>query len=102
MLSEIIIDYRENTLPPLAKRELQNHINLEIPLNRAITILDPRRSSKTFFLYSLIKKLIQKEIKKERTLFINFENPKLLTMDLKDLTSLLDSLIPSLTTRKYQ
>ena len=58
MLSEIVIDYRENTLPPLAKRELQNHINLEIPLNRAITILGLRRSGKTFFLYSLIKKLI--------------------------------------------
>ena len=56
ILSEMILDYQKNTLPPLVERELQNHINLEIPLNRATTILGPRRSGKTFFLYSLIKK----------------------------------------------
>jgi len=58
--------------------------------------------TREFCLTLRIKKFIQKEIKKEITLYINFENPKLVTMDLKDLTSLLDSLIPSLATRKYQ
>jgi len=91
ILSEIILDYQKNTLPSLVERELQNHIDLEIPLNRAIAILGPRRSGKTYFLYSLIKKLIQKGIKKEKTLYINFENPRLVTMDLKDLTSLLNT-----------
>jgi len=91
ILSEIIIDYQKNTLPPLVERELQDQIDLEIPLDRAITISGPRRSGKTFFLYSLIKKLIQKGIKKERTLYINFENPRLVAMDCKDLISLLDT-----------
>ncbi len=91
ILSEIILDYQENELPTIVERELQNHIDLEIPLNRAIAILGPRRSGKTFFLYSLIKKLIRKGIEKERTLYLNFENPKLITMDLKDLISLLDT-----------
>ena len=91
ILSEIILDYQKNTLPPLVERELQNHINLEIPLNRAITILGPRRSGKTFFLYSLIKKIIQKGIKKDRTLYVNFENPRLVAMNLKDLISLVDT-----------
>lgn len=91
ILSEIILDYQKNSLPPLIERDLLNQINLEIPLNRAITILGPRRSGKTFFLYSLIKKLIQKENRKEKTLYINFENPRLVGMDVKDLTSLLDT-----------
>jgi len=91
VLSEIILDYQKNTLPPLVERELQNHVDLEIPLNRAITVSGPRRSGKTFFLYSLIKKLIRKGTKKDRILYVNFENPRLVTMDLKDLTSLLDT-----------
>jgi len=91
ILSEIILDYQENSLPLLVERELQNSIDLEIPLNRAITILGPRRSGKTYFLYSLIKKLIDKGIKKERTLYINFENPRLVAMDLNDLISFLNT-----------
>jgi hypothetical protein len=91
ILSEIILDYQNNTLPPLVERELQNSINLEIPLNRATTISGPRRSGKTYFLYSLIKKLIHKGIKKERTLYINFENPRLVAIDLNDLISFLNA-----------
>jgi uncharacterized protein len=91
ILSEMILDYQKNTLPSLVERELQNSINLEIPLNRATTILGPRRSGKTYFLYSLIKKLIHTGIKKERTLYINFENPRLVALDLNDLVSLLNT-----------
>lgn len=91
ILSEIILDYQNNTLPPLVERELQNSINLEIPLNRATTISGPRRSGKTYFFYSLIKKLIHKGIKKERTLYINFENPRLVAIDLNDLISFLNA-----------
>ena len=91
-LSEIILDYRENELPSfLIKRELQKDINLKIPLQRATTILGPRRSGKTYLLYSLIKELQNRGIEKERTLYINFENPKLVTMDLKDLTLLIET-----------
>jgi len=64
---------------------------LRFHLIRAIAILGPRRSGKTFFLYSLIKKLIRKGIEKERPLYVNFENPRLVTMDLKDLISLTDT-----------
>ena len=91
-LSEIILDYRENELPPfLIKRELQKDINLKIPLQRATTILGPRRSGKTYLLYSLIKELKNRGIEKERTLYINFENPKLVAMDLEDLTLLMET-----------
>jgi len=91
-LSEIILDYRENELPSfLIKRELQKDINLKIPLQRATTILGPRRSGKTYLLYSLIKELQNRGIEKERTLYINFENPKLVAMDLKDLTLLIET-----------
>jgi predicted AAA+ superfamily ATPase len=76
ILSEIIIDYQKNTLPPLVERELQNHIDLEIPLNRAIAILGPRRSGKTFFLYYLKKSSFRKKLKKREpyTLILRIQN----------------------------
>ena len=88
ILAQIILDFQKNSLPELIDRELQ--VDLEIPLKRAIVILGPRRSGKTYYLYSLIKKLIKNGIKKERILYINFEDPKLVDISLQDLISFLD------------
>lgn len=88
ILAEIILDYHESSLPSLVERDLK--VDLEIPLKRAITILGPRRSGKTFYLYSLIQKLLKQGIEKERTLYINFEDPKLIEMTSKDLNLILE------------
>lgn len=87
-LAQLVLDFQEQKLPKLINRELK--VNLEIPIKRAMTILGPRRSGKTYYLYFLIKKLLKKKISKQRVLYVNFEDPRLVGMELNDLTILLD------------
>ena len=87
-LAQIILDFQKQSLPDLIERELK--VDLDIPLKRAITILGPRRSGKTYYLYSLIKKLLLKGISKERILYLNFEDPKLVGMEAQDLVLILE------------
>lgn len=87
--AEIILDYQKKELPPIIPRDLE--VDLEIPIKRAITIMGPRRAGKTFYLYSLIKKLLGQGIDKSQTLYINFENPKLAGISLEDLPILMES-----------
>lgn len=84
----IILDFQKEKLPSLVKRELE--INFNIPLKRAIVIMGPRRSGKTYYLYYLIKKLIEKGTRKEEVLYINFEDPRLTGISAKDLMLLMD------------
>jgi len=88
ILARIILDFQKTKLPNIIERDLK--INLKIPIKRAIAILGPRRCGKTYYLYSLIEKLLKNKIKKERILYINFEDPKLVEADLSDLSALLD------------
>lgn len=88
VLGQIIADFKENILPDLIYRKLK--VDLDIPIKRAITIMGPRRSGKTYYLYSLIKELLNQGIGKERILYINFENPRLAGMDLNDLLVLME------------
>ncbi|MFQ6070827.1 MAG: ATP-binding protein [Candidatus Aminicenantales bacterium] len=87
-LAQIILDFHKENLPELIDRKLQ--VSLEIPLKRAIAILGPRRAGKTYYLFFLIKKLKEKGIAKERILYVNFEDPKLIDMSLNDLVKLLE------------
>ena len=66
-IKKIILKY--NTLVPenIFKRDLEIS---EIKLNKAITIIGPRRAGKSYYLYSLFKK-------EEKPVFINFEDNQL-------------------------
>lgn len=88
LLAQIILDWQKEKLPSVIERELK--IDLEIPIKRAITILGPRRCGKTYYLYSLIEKLLARGIEKERILYINFEHPRLIGISLNDLSLLLE------------
>lgn len=88
IISQIILDFQKENLPELIERELR--IDLEIPLKRATVILGPRRSGKTYYLYFLIKRLLKKGISKERVLYINFEDPKLVDVSLNDLVAFIE------------
>ena len=87
-LAQIILDFQREELPELIERDLK--VDLEIPLKRATVILGPRRSGKTYYLYSLIKKLLDQKIEKQRILYVNFEDPKLVEASLDDLVLLLE------------
>ena len=87
-LAQIILNFQDRSLPHLVKRELE--VDLEVPLRRASVILGPRRSGKTYYLYFLIKRLLEGGIKKERILYVDFEDPKLFGATLEDLISLVE------------
>ncbi|MDP2951391.1 MAG: ATP-binding protein [bacterium] len=88
ILAQIILDFQKDNLPKTISREVD--VSLDIPLKRALAILGPRRSGKTFFLFSLIEKLLQKGIEKKRILYVNFEQPRLIGMTPRDLSVLLE------------
>lgn len=62
IFAQLILDFKNQQLPDLIPRKLK--VDLDTPIKRAITILGPRRSGKTYYLYSLIKDLLKEGIKK--------------------------------------
>ena len=60
---EIIKDFQEFKLPDLIEREKK--IDVDIPIKRAISIIGPRRTGKTYFMYQLISNLIRSGIEKQ-------------------------------------
>jgi len=85
---EIIKDFQEKELPNIIPRDVQ--IPLDLPINRAITIIGPRRAGKTYVMYQLITELL-KRVKKEQILYINLEKSGLGVTTSKDLYSLLET-----------
>lgn len=88
VIAQIVLDFQKGKLPELIERELK--VDLKVPLRRATVILGPRRSGKTYYFYCLIKKLLDKKVKKERILYLNFEDPKLVDLSFKDLPVILE------------
>jgi uncharacterized protein len=83
--AEIIKNFHNEELHQTIEREVK--IPLEKPINRAITIIGPRRSGKTYLMYNSINKLIGK-YKKENILYVNFEKAGLLPLNSDDLVVL--------------
>jgi len=90
LLGQLILDFHRGPFPPpgLIERDLQ--VSMEIPLKRAVAILGPRRAGKTYYQFSLVKKLIDNKVPKERILYINFEDPKLIDVSLGDSLELIE------------
>ncbi|MBI3190846.1 ATP-binding protein [archaeon] len=83
----IIKDFHEFRMPDMVTRDIDIH---EPPIKRAVCIIGPRRSGKTYFIFQTIKKLLDSGIKKERMLYVNFENDMLLGCNLQDMRNMLD------------
>lgn len=88
ILAKIVLDFKDWALPEFIERDIS--VSLDIPLNRATTIIGPRRVGKTYLIYSLIKKLLSSGIERERILYVNFETPKLPGAGSEDLEALYD------------
>ncbi len=84
--ASLIKDFYESELPESFEREIE--IPLEKPINRSISIIGPRRSGKTYLMFNLIKKLLNKKVKKENILYMNLERAGLLPLTSNDLVSL--------------
>ncbi len=86
--AEIIKDFHQKELPQTIEREII--IPLDIPIERAISIIGPRRTGKTYEMYNLIKKIIKTE-KKEQVIYINFEKVNVKDATDEDLIKMLET-----------
>ncbi len=72
----IVEEYWRKELPHAKEREIGLKINSDL-IN---DIAGPRRAGKTYLMYFTIKKLLETGVDKEATIYINFENRKLLPL----------------------
>lgn len=72
IIKNIISDFHSKPIPQVIKRDL------DVPLNtgKIITIIGPRRTGKTYFLFYLIQRLLEK-FNKRNFIYINFEDERL-------------------------
>jgi len=69
-IKKVLLEWKEREFPKIIERDIR--INL-FP-KQIVTFTGVRRAGKTFLLYFIAKKLIEKEFKKEEILYINFEH----------------------------
>lgn len=87
MIKQVIKENQEFKFGEIIPREIK------IPLSsqKIIAITGPRRSGKTCILFLTIKKLIAQGVSAERIVYINFDDPRLLPSNAKDIEEILES-----------
>ena len=86
MFKYIIKEFHEARLPELYKRKLT------IPeTQKVISLIGLRRAGKTFYFYQLINNLIEDGINPSQILYINFEDDRILPLNVKDLNTILEA-----------
>jgi predicted AAA+ superfamily ATPase len=84
---KVIKDFYEFKLPEMVERD----IKVSEPLiKRAVSIIGPRRAGKTYLMFQVIKTLLDKNTKKSRLLYINFESDLLVGCEIADLRTMLE------------
>ncbi len=86
VISQLIDDFHERSLPEPVSR------NKEFPevTGKAAVVIGMRRAGKTWFCYQKIEELINSGIKKERILYLNFEDERLLEFAVNHFQVILD------------
>ncbi len=86
MFKYIIKEFHEARLPELYKRKLT------IPeTQKVISLIGLRRAGKTFYFYQLINNLIEDSINPSQILYINFEDDRILPLNVKELNTILEA-----------
>jgi len=86
--AQIIKDWQNSKIPEIIPRE--KNIIYESEIKRAIALIGPRRSGKTYELFIIIKKISEK-YGRDKTIYINFERADLGVIDYKDLVIMLET-----------
>lgn len=73
ILKQIIIDFHQAPLPRFHYR----HLTVPMETGKIITIMGVRRSGKTYYLFQLMKELLDQSCDKKHLLYINFEDERL-------------------------
>ena len=81
IIEELIADFHDRELPSLTRR----HASLPWLSGKIDTVIGMRRSGKTWFLFQVISDLLASGIGKERVLYLNLEDERLLPMTAADL-----------------
>ncbi len=87
ILKRLIVEFHESELPELIERSM----NVDLETRKIISIIGPRRCGKTYYLYYLIKRLIQQREDKTRMLYINFEDERILPFSVKEFDLILEA-----------
>ena len=86
MFKYIIKEFHETRLPELYERKLT------IPeTQKVISLIGLRRVGKTFYFYQLINNLIEDSINPSQILYINFEDDRILPLNVKELNMILEA-----------
>jgi predicted AAA+ superfamily ATPase len=75
-IRQVVEEYWRKEIPPSIERKIalkteSDHIN---------DIIGPRRAGKTYLMFSTIRALLEEGLEKEATIYVNFENRKLLPL----------------------
>ncbi|MCI0695197.1 ATP-binding protein [candidate division KSB1 bacterium] len=87
VIREIITDFHQRELPAFTRRM----IDLSCPENKIRCLTGIRRSGKTFTFYQLITELLGQGIEKQRILYVNFEDERLLPLSPSGLSAILNA-----------
>jgi len=87
VLEKLIDDFYERPLPALVQREKA----ITVLPGKASVVLGMRRSGKTFLCYQHMKGLLAAGIPKDRLLYLNFEDDRLLPMKIGDMDGILEA-----------
>ncbi|MFH1334818.1 MAG: ATP-binding protein [Pseudomonadota bacterium] len=96
ILKQLIIDFHQLQLPDVIPREL-DFPKLPTQVRKAYALIGMRRSGKTWAMYQQMQALMQQGIRKEKLVYINFEDDRLSAMtanDLKYVVEAYDELYP--------
>ena len=90
LFKQLIVDFHKREIPVPMQRDIPS-FNLPDKLHKAFTLIGMRRSGKTWTLFQKMRQLFDEGVERERVIYINFEDDRLLGMSLNDMASILDA-----------
>ena len=81
----VISLWRNFRVPKLIKRE----ISIDLDANKVIAITGVRRAGKTYMIFQAIEELLEKGVKRDNIVYVDFENERLIGVKALDLDNLL-------------
>ena len=91
-LKVIVKEFHETGLPELVRRNLKiDFSTIHSSVKKVITVIGPRRAGKTFFMFQIMKELIEKGADITDIIYVNFEDERILPMRSSDLQLILDA-----------
>lgn len=87
---QIIVDFHGTSLPKPFKRDISIPV-LPEAVKKAVVLVGMRRTGKTWSLFQIMNDLLKAGIRKERLLYINFEDERLLPLKTTDLNTVFEA-----------